>query len=389
MNFLSTGFKGKNNWWMYLIMIAVVFTGMFIGQIPITVVALAEVNGDLQRFTESVEKNFTDLGIDSNLYVLLMLLGFITAFLLFIIVLKGMHKKKLTWVITSREKIDWKRIGFGILVWGIISIGSMSIDLILSPENYEWNFKLEKFLVLCTVALLCIPIQTTLEEVLFRGYYMQALAISTTKKQFGFILVYILLCISLHMYYTNNLQLDVFTHFLMIFGYGILLLILSYSKILHHLTHLNFANPMYLLLKRNIVPLVLTSLLFGLMHIGNPEIDKLGYTLLVFYIGSGFLFGVVTLLDDGAELAIGMHAINNMIAALFITTNWTVFQTDALYMDISEPSLSFEMFLPMMILYPLTVLILSKKYHWSSWKEKLFGEVKVPNKNDVIHELGT
>ena len=218
---------------------------------------------------------------------------------------------------------------------------------------------------------------------------MQALAISTTKKQFGFILVYIFLCMSLHIYYTNNLQLDVFTHFLMIFGYGILLLILSYSKILHHLTHLNFANPVYLLLKRNIVPLVLTSLLFGLMHIGNPEIDKLGYTLLVFYIGSGFLFGVVTLLDDGAELAIGMHAINNMTAALFITTNWTVFQTDALYVDISEPSLSFEMFLPMIILYPLTVLILSKKYHWSRWKEKLFGEVKVPNKNDVIHELGT
>ena len=289
MNFLSTGFKGKNNWWMYLIMITVVFTGMYIGQIPITLVALAEFNGDLQRYTESVEKNFTDLGIDSNLYVLLMLLSFITAFLLFIIVLKGMHKKKLTWVITSREKIDWKRIGFGILVWGVISIGSMSIHLILSPENYEWNFKPEKFLVLCAVALLCIPIQTTLEEVLFRGYYMQALAISTTKKQFGFILVYILLCMSLHMYYTNNLQLDVFTHFLMIFGYGILLLILSYSKILHHLTHLNFANHMYLLLKRNIVPLVLTSLLFGLMHIGNPEIDKLGYTLLVFYIGSGFL----------------------------------------------------------------------------------------------------
>ena len=109
----------------------------------------------------------------------------------------------------------------------------------------------------------------------------------------------------------------------------------------------------------------------------------------MFFIGSGFLFGVVTLLDDGAELAIGMHTINNMIAALFITTNWTVFQTDALYVDISEPSLSFEMFLPMIILYPLTVLILSKKYHWSSWKEKLFGEVKVPNKNDVIHELGT
>ena len=40
-----------------------------------------------------------------------MLLGFITAFLLFIIVPQRNAQEKLTWVITSREKIDWKRIG--------------------------------------------------------------------------------------------------------------------------------------------------------------------------------------------------------------------------------------------------------------------------------------
>ena len=388
MNFLSTGFKGKNDWWMYLLMTVIIFIGMFIGQLPITLVAFAKVEGNLQKFAKSGERNFTDLGINSNLYLLLILLGFIVAFLLFAVTLKGIHKKKLTWVVTSREKIDWGRVASGALIWGLITVGSMSVDLMLSPENYMWNFKPTKFLMLCVVTLLCIPIQTTLEEVLFRGYYMQALAISTTKKQFGFIVIYILLCLSLHIYFTKHQQLDLFTHFMMILGYGILLLILSYSKIFHRLTTLKFANTVYHKLKRHIIPLILTSVLFGLLHIDNPEIEKLGYTLLIFYTASGLLFGVVTLLDDGAELAIGMHAINNMIAALFITTDWTVFQTDALFLDTSEPTLSLEMFLPMIILYPLTIVILQKKYGWTNWKEKLLGEIKESSENHTTHGLG-
>ena len=60
MNFLSTGFKGKNNWWMYLIMIAVVFTGMIIGQIPITVVALAEVNAEIKKLENDPVPPVTD-----------------------------------------------------------------------------------------------------------------------------------------------------------------------------------------------------------------------------------------------------------------------------------------------------------------------------------------
>ncbi|CAN0603877.1 unnamed protein product, partial [Ectocarpus sp. 12 AP-2014] len=32
-------------------------------------------------------------------------------------------------------------------------------------------------------------------------------------------------------------------------------------------------------------PLVFTSLLFGLMHIANPEVEKIGYGILVYYIG--------------------------------------------------------------------------------------------------------
>jgi len=80
-------------------------------------------------------------------------------------------------------------------------------------------------------------------------------------------------------------------------------------------------------------------------------------------------------MDEGSELSLGMHAANNIVAAVFVTVNWAAFQTDALFKDVSEPSLSMYMFLPVFIVYPLVILYLSKKYDWSDWKTKLFGKI--------------
>jgi len=125
-------------------------------------------------------------------------------------------------------------------------------------------------------------------------------------------------------------------------------------------------------------PLIFTSVCFGLLHGANPEVEKLGAISMVFYIGTGFFYGIITLMDEGTELALGLHAINNIIAAFFVTTNWTVFQTDALYVDISEPSVGFEMFFPVLILYPFLLYVFSSKYGWNNWLEKLAGKIEAP-----------
>ncbi|MBT7135182.1 MAG: CPBP family intramembrane metalloprotease [Polaribacter sp.] len=125
-------------------------------------------------------------------------------------------------------------------------------------------------------------------------------------------------------------------------------------------------------------PLIFTSVCFGLLHGANPEVEKLGAISMVFYIGTGFFYGIITLMDEGTELALGLHAINNIIAAFFVTTNWTVFQTDALYLDISEPSVGFEMFFPVLILYPFLLYVFSSKYGWNNWLEKLTGKIEAP-----------
>lgn len=121
------------------------------------------------------------------------------------------------------------------------------------------------------------------------------------------------------------------------------------------------------------MPLLITSVGFGLLHGANPEVVKLGNIVMIYYIGTGFMFGITTLMDEGAELAIGMHAANNITAAILVTSDWMVFQTEALYKDISEPIVTMEALFPVLVVYPILLLIFAKKYQWNQWSERLFG----------------
>ncbi len=126
------------------------------------------------------------------------------------------------------------------------------------------------------------------------------------------------------------------------------------------------------------VPLLVTSLIFGLMHIANPEVEKIGYIIMVYYIGTGLFLGIITLMDEGLELALGFHAGNNLVGALLVTADWTVFQTHSIFKDIAEPAVGFLAIVPVFVFYPILIFIMARKYKWTNWSEKLFGKVSKP-----------
>ncbi len=123
------------------------------------------------------------------------------------------------------------------------------------------------------------------------------------------------------------------------------------------------------------VPLLVTSAIFGLMHMGNPEVEKLGPGIMVFYIGTGLFLGIITLMDEGMELALGFHAANNLVTALLVTADWTAFQTDSILKDVAAPDLSWDAYLPIFVVFPLLLYFFSRKYGWTHWKERLTGRV--------------
>ena len=126
--------------------------------------------------------------------------------------------------------------------------------------------------------------------------------------------------------------------------------------------------------------------MFGLMHIANPEVDKIGHIIMIYYIGTGFFLGIITLMDEGMEISLGFHAGTNLIIALLVTSDWTVFQTNSILLDLSEPGAGIEVVLPVFILYPMLLAIMAWKYKWTGWREKLFGKISPPDALGTLKE---
>ncbi len=129
------------------------------------------------------------------------------------------------------------------------------------------------------------------------------------------------------------------------------------------------------------VSLFATSIIFGLMHSANPEVEQMGWSIMIYYIGTGFFLGVITLMDEGIELALGFHAANNLIGALLVTSNWTAFQTNSLFIDITPVeniSIS-SLFVQVLIFLPLLTFIFARVYGWKNWSQHLFGSIKKGN----------
>ena len=313
MNFIQRGFVGKNKSWMYILTMVIIFIAIQFASIPLMVAAFFEVDGNMDEFIKGAEFSFMNIGMNSSLYLFLMIFTFMIGLLALYICVRFIHKKKFITIVTSRDKVDWRRVFYAFTLWGTISISALVVGMYFSPDNYVWNFKPIPFFTLLFVSFVFLPFQTSSEELIFRGYLMQGFGTLTKNKWF---------------------------------------------------------------------PLIITSIIFGLLHGMNPEVERLGYILMVFYIGTGLFYGITTLMDEGTELALGLHASNNIVAAFLVTTDWMVFRTDALYVDTSEPAVGAEMFIGVFVLYPLLLLIFSKKYGWKNWKEKLFGKVEIP----VINE---
>jgi len=113
------------------------------------------------------------------------------------------------------------------------------------------------------------------------------------------------------------------------------------------------------------MPLIMTSLLFGLMHSFNPEVEEFGFlTMMPQYVLFGLIFGIITILDDGIEAAIGAHAANNAFLCIMVTNRASALQTSAVYEQLNiYPWIEFAGLLVTGIVF---ILILKKVFGWGS-----------------------
>ena len=139
-----------------------------------------------------------------------------------------------------------------------------------------------------------------------------------------------------------------------------------------------------LLFKYRWVAILITGIGFGLLHSSNTEVKAYGFWLTMpEYVGLGLFFGLLAILDEGLELAAGIHIINNIFLSLFVTNDNSSLQTAALvHIQNMNPVLDLmELYLCMV----LFIIIAFRKYKWMNWKENLFGKITSDSQNrDLI-----
>jgi membrane protease YdiL (CAAX protease family) len=128
------------------------------------------------------------------------------------------------------------------------------------------------------------------------------------------------------------------------------------------------------LVKNRWFPLIMTSVLFGCMHAFNPEVKEFGFfTMIPQYIVFGLIFGIITILDDGIEAAMGAHTANNIFLCILVTNNSSALQTSALYEQLNiHPWTEFGSLVISGIVF---ILILKMIFRWDSFS-LLLGKVK-------------
>lgn len=112
---------------------------------------------------------------------------------------------------------------------------------------------------------------------------------------------------------------------------------------------------------------LMSGILFGLVHGSNPEIKALGWIAMSYYILTGIFLGIMAWKDNGLELSMGYHAANNIFSALIVTNNWQAFQTDALFLDTTPPSFGWDSIVTILLIQPLILVLFGKIYSWK-WR---------------------
>jgi uncharacterized protein len=300
MNHLESAFTGKNGFWRYLLMFVVILiVANTIGAIPLLISLFLRSGTDPAVFAKYAANpnNYGIIGLSQNAGFLMMLFPFIAGLTAFILLVKPLNHREFKMTINGTKKIRWKRFFISAAVWMTLSALYLFFYLKLDPSNFTLNNKTDSLIILIIISVLFIPLQSSLEEILFRGYLMQGFAALVKNRWF---------------------------------------------------------------------PLIMTSVLFGLLHGLNPEVKEFGFfTMMPQYIVFGLIFGIITILDDGIEAAMGAHAANNIFLCIMVTNESSALQTPAIYaQNTIHPWTEFTALLVTGIIF---IYILKRIFKWDTF----------------------
>lgn len=292
---------GKYRWWRYLLgLMIILFAWMVVANFASAIVALAL--GGKEGVAALSRLDYAAFGSVGGFVVVMA--GFPVFLAGILIAVSLIHQRHPRTLVTAREKISWTRIGHGFVAGFVpwVLLGGLG-QYLLYPNSFSFNSDLKTFVLFVPIALVITAIQTTTEELFFRGYIVQGAS-------------------------------------------------------------LIWSNRVFLA--------IVSAVIFTLPHATNPEAQEGGWIgmFLGYFVGTGLLYAVVSLIDGTTELAIGAHFANNL--AYFLLFNWSgsFFTTPALF-SISEYHARFYDFTSL-VLIPVFLVIVFRVFKRDKASEPVF-----------------
>lgn len=293
-SFFQAARKGNNSLGLFFVTLGLLILAFFVGQAPLTYYLVQEPG------TLDANQGFNpvDLGLSPAYGLFLVTFPFILGLLVLLGGVQLLHKRPWTSLIRGFQKPNWYKYWLAFGAWFLICAVGELVMWALHPEAYHLSFQPNLFFPVLLVAFFVLPLQTSLEELLFRGYLLQGITISSQKPWLA---------------------------------------------------------------------LAVTSLLFGLLHGTNPEVQAIGPIALSYYIGVGAFLGLLTLLDQGTELALGLHAANNVFGATMVSFPSSAFQMPTIF---RSDEFDFPLMMAVWVVMAGAFFLLSKRMFGANWNWK-------------------
>lgn len=260
---------GKNDWWRYTLSFIVVFFGwQIIGSLPY---------------------GFYVVFGGTNLLINYLTLSF--SFICFLavtfLVTRTIHRRSILSLITTDEQIKWDRILISAGIWLVISVVITVIDDLIHPGVYQLTFDPTAWVSFAIFAIILTPIQTSAEEVFFRGYLLQSMALITRNKW---------------------------------------------------------------------VLILLSGVVFAIPHFLNPEMEMGFWILALYYFSFGVLLALVSIQSNSLELALGVHAANNLFTVLIANYSNSAVASPSIFLATTlDPTFNMISFLAGAVVYWLVI----------------------------------
>ncbi|MBD2058327.1 CPBP family intramembrane metalloprotease [Oculatella sp. FACHB-28] len=165
---------GKYRGWRYLLgLMIILFAWLIVGTGASVLVA----------FAFSGQPDYTVLDPFGKFLFVMVGFPFFLAGVLIAVTL--IHRRHPLTLVTAQKKISWHRVGQGFVAWSIplCLIGVLG-QYLFYPDTFSFNSDLAAFALFMPLVVVFTAIQTTTEELFFRGYIVQGASVIWNNRIF-------------------------------------------------------------------------------------------------------------------------------------------------------------------------------------------------------------